>query len=203
MGMLSQSKRDSSLPKRILMETVVQRFPKRFEDFSFPLIKQLLKNCRPCGVQNQEHTQQMLFLSQSERFVAFFWQPPACVGGVHTAFLKGCSEVEWAPEEACVMGDDALQPCEGAELALVLDTSLRSAQAALLCWLSEEMLVCSAGINELLSLSVEVKAELLVKEWKCTSLMVHPEHPFHASPPPRRLCQTSAGVESFWQVSGA
>lgn len=72
MGMLSQSMRDSSLPKRILMEIVVQRFPKRFEDFSFPLIKQLLKNCRPCGVQNQEYTQQMLFLSLSEKFVAFF-----------------------------------------------------------------------------------------------------------------------------------
>lgn len=67
--------RDSSLPQKILMEIVVRRFPKRFKDFSPPLIKQLLKNCRPCSVQNQENTQQMLFLSQSEKFMAFFGSP--------------------------------------------------------------------------------------------------------------------------------
>lgn len=122
----------------------------------------------------------------------FFWQPPDCVGGVHTAFLKGCSEVEWAPEEACVMGDDALQPCEKAELALLLNASRWPTHAALLCWLSEEMLICSAGRNELLLLSLKIKAELLVTEQKCTSLMVHHKHPFHASPQHRRLCQTSA-----------
>lgn len=67
--------RGSSLPQKILMEIVVRRIPKRFEDFPPPLIKQLLKNCRPCSVQNQENTQQMLFLSQSEKFVAFFGSP--------------------------------------------------------------------------------------------------------------------------------
>jgi len=76
--------------------------------------------------------------------------------------------VEWAPEEACVTGDDALQPCERAELALLLDTSQQPTQAALLCWLSEETLVCSAERNELLSLSVKIKAEILVQERMCT-----------------------------------
>lgn len=112
----------------------------------------------------------------------FFWQPPACVGGVHTDFLKGCSEVECAPEEVCVTGDDARQPCERAELALLFNASWRRAQAALVCWLPEETLVCSLGRNELFTLSVKTKAGLLLKEWKCTSQLVYPEHPFHTSP---------------------
>lgn len=78
----------------------------------------------------------------------FFWQRPACVGGVHTAFPKGCSEVERAPEGAWVMADDALQPCERAELALLLNTSCQPTHAAPLRWLSEEMLICSAGSSE-------------------------------------------------------
>lgn len=86
--------RGSRLPQKILMEIAVRRFPKRFEGFSPPLLKQLLKNCRPCSVQNQENSQQMLFLSQSEKFMAFFWQPPSCVGGIHTAFLQGWPELE-------------------------------------------------------------------------------------------------------------
>lgn len=57
----------------------------------------------------------------------FFWQRPACVGGVHTAFPKGCSEVERAPEGAWVMADDALQPCER-ELNLPFCSTLRASQ---------------------------------------------------------------------------
>lgn len=85
------------------------RFPKRPEDFSPPLIKQLLKNCRPCSVQNQENTQQMLFRPKA-RSSWLFLASPSCVGGVHTAFRKGCSKAEWVLEEVCVRRDDALQP---------------------------------------------------------------------------------------------
>lgn len=67
--------RVSRLPQKILMEIVVQRFPKGFEDISPPWIKQLLKNCRLCSVQIQGNTQQMLLLSKLRSIVAFFGSP--------------------------------------------------------------------------------------------------------------------------------
>lgn len=118
--------RGSRLPQKILMEIVVQRFPKRFEDFSPPLLKQLLKNCRPCSVQNQQNNQQILFLSQSEKFVGFFWQPPSCVGGVHTAFLQ-----EWSKVEGVLWGTKHTSPAR--QLNLPCSSILPTSQHAQHC----------------------------------------------------------------------
>lgn len=154
MGMLSQSMRGSRLPQKILMEIVVRRFPKRFEDFFPPLLKQLLKNCRPCSVQNQENTQQMLFLSQIKEFMAFFWQRPSCVGGVHTAFLKGWSEVEGVP-----WGTTHTSPAR--EFNLPCSSALPTSQHVQHCC-AGSLNKCSFVLWQPL-LSVKIKAKLLVQ----------------------------------------
>lgn len=130
--------RGSRLPQKILMEIAVRRFPKRFEDFSPPLLKQLLKNCRPCSVQNQENIQQMLFLSQSEKFVAFFLAASIlCWWSSHSLPARVIRGGGGA------IGEDTHQPCETAKLALLLNTSHHPTHVALLCWSFKEMLICS------------------------------------------------------------
>lgn len=134
--------RGSRLPQKILMEIVVRRFPKRYKDFSPPLLKQLLKNCRPCSVQNQQNSQQILFLSQSEKFMGFFLAAPIqCWWSSHSLPARVIRGGGGA------VGDKAYQPCETAQFALLLNTSHQPTYPGPLCWNSKKMLyvlwICS------------------------------------------------------------
>lgn len=84
----------------------------------------------------------------------FFWQPPSCVGGAHTAFLKGWSEVE-----GVLWGDDAHQPCEKAQLAL--SSTLPISPHGQHCC-AGSLKKCSFVLWQTLLL-VKIKAQLLVK----------------------------------------
>lgn len=87
-------------------------------------------------------------------FFFFFWQPPSCVSGVHTAFLKGWSEVEGVP-----WGRTNTSPAR--QLSLPCSSTLPTSQHTQHCC-AGALKKCSFVLWQTL-LSVKIRAELLVK----------------------------------------
>lgn len=154
--------------------------------------KTVVEKLQTLQCSESRNTQQMLFLSQSKKFMAFFGSFLPVSVEFTQPFWKDAPR--WSGRKRKCASWRMTHSSPARKLNLPCCSTLPTVQHTQHCC-AGSLKKCSFVLWEemnYLSLSVKIKAELLMKEQKHISLMVHPQHPFYASPQCRKLCQNSA-----------